>query len=90
MKVNLNNQNEVAKFRSQIAGILFGDYIHEPQDHQPIPYRMDDLTENGANYTILVPKKWKWFFSKENLMQELRNEVDADKITIEYIDFVRE
>ena len=87
MKVNLNNQNEVAKFRSQFAGILTGSSVN---DHQPIPYRMDDLTENGANYTILVPKKWKWFFSKENLMQELRNEVDADKITIEYIDFVRE
>lgn len=87
MKVNLNSSNEVAKFRSQIAGILFGEFV---QDHQPIPYRMDDLTERGANYTIFIPIKWKNFFSKESLSRELRNEVDADKITIEYVDFVRE
>ena len=87
MKVNLNNSNEVAKLRSQFAGFLTGSSV---KDHQPIPYRMDDLTEKGANYTILVPKKWKEFFSKKNLRQELRNEVDADEITIEYVDFVRE
>ena len=87
MKVNLNNSNEVAKLRSQFAGFLTGSLVN---DHQPIPYRMDDLTEKGANYTILVPEKWKEFFSKKNLKQELRNEVDADKITIEYVDFVRE
>lgn len=90
MKVNLNNPTEVAKFRSQIAGILFGEFVHQPQDHQPIPYRMDDLTERGANYTIFIPLKWKNIFSKESLSRELRNEVDADKITIEYVDFVRE
>ncbi len=87
MKVNLNNPNELEKAKSQFTGFLTGSLV---KDHQPIPYRMDDLTEKGANYTILVPKKWKEFFSEKNLRQELRNEVDADKITIEYIDFVRE
>ena len=87
MKVNLNNPNELARVKSQIAGFLTGSFVN---GHQPIPYRMDDLTEKGANYTLLVPKKWKEFFSKKNLKQELRNEVDADKITIEYVDFVRE
>ena len=87
MKVNLNNRNEVAKLRSQFAGFLTGSSV---KDHQPIPYRMDDLTERGANYTIFIPLKWKNIFSKESLSRELRNEVDADKISIEYVDFVRE
>jgi len=87
MKVNMNNAIEVARLKSQITGFLTGSLINE---HQPIPYRMDDLTEKGANYTVLVPKKWKEFFSERNLRQELRNEVDADKITIEYVDFVKE
>lgn len=87
MKVNLNNPNELARVKSLIAGFLTGSFVN---GHQPIPYRMDDLTERGANYTIFIPLKWKNIFSKESLSRELRNEVDADKITIEYLDLVRE
>ncbi len=83
-KVNINNKEEIKRFKSEISDWLF------LEDYNPIPYRRDDSTEKGANYTLFIPRRWKPFITPERLRQEMRNEVDADKVTIEYIDFVRE
>ena len=83
-KVNLNNPDEARHFKSEVSGYMW------VSETCIIPYRMDGLTEKGANYTILVPLKWKQWFTQKRLRATLRNEVDADCITIEYINFVRE
>ena len=54
------------------------------------PYRLDDLTEKGANYTIFCPFRWKSAFPPAKLHKLLREDVDADVIKVEYIDFVKE
>jgi hypothetical protein len=48
------------------------------------------LTEKGANYTVFCPLRWKSAFSPAKLHKLLKEDVDADKITVEYIDFVKE
>lgn len=83
-KVNINNPDEIKRFKSKISDYM---WINESDI---IPYRRDDGTERGANYTIFVPVRWKNKLSPAKLHATLRNEVDADRITIEYIDFVRE
>lgn len=54
------------------------------------PYRLDDLTEKGANYTVFCPLRWKSVFPPAKLHRLLRGDVDADVIKVEYIDFVKE
>jgi len=86
MKVNLNDEREVQCFKKQITNYM------QINEHEFVPYRLDDFTNKGANYTIFVPLKWEWYqyCAPALLRGMLRNEVDADKITIEYVDFVRE
>ena len=54
------------------------------------PYRLDGLSEKGGDYTIFCPLRWKSAFSPAKLHKLLREDVDADRITVEYIDFVKE
>lgn len=79
--INLNNSQELEKFKKEISGFM-ADY--------GFPYRLDDFTEKGGNYTIFCPVRWKNAFSPAKLHKILRNEVDADKIKVEYINFVKE
>lgn len=83
-QVNISNPEEIKRFKSEIS-----DYMWVSET-DIIPYRRDDSTERGANYTIFVPIKWKNKLSSPRLHAALRNEVDADKITIEYVEFVKE
>ena len=54
------------------------------------PYRLDNLTEKGANYTVFCPLRWKSIFLPARLRKLLREDVDADVIKVEYINFVKE
>ena len=80
-KININNPEELKKFKMETTGFV---------SSYGFPYRLDDLTEKGANYTIFCPLRWKSAFSPAKLHKMLRDDVDADKIYVEYIDFVKE
>ena len=83
-KVNIKNKLEVRLFKAEISDYLWID------ESRIIPYIREDSTDRGANYRIFVPLKWKSILFEANLRRALRNEVDADKITIEYVEFVKE
>lgn len=85
-KVNINNKSEVRLFKAEISDYLWID------ESTIIPYRREDSTNKGANYRIFVPLKWKDKLSMNplRLRVALRNEVDADQIRIEYVEFVKE
>ena len=80
-KININNPDELKKFKSETTGFV---------SSYGFPYRLDDLTDKGANYTVFCPLRWKSAFSPAKLHKLLREDVDADKIRVEYIDFVKE
>ena len=80
-KININNPEELKKFKMETSGFV---------STYGFPYRLDDLTENGANYTVFCPLRWKSAFSPAKLHKLLREDVDADVIKVEYIDFVKE
>lgn len=80
-KININNPEELKKFKQETHGFV---------SSYGFPYRLDYLTEKGANYTIFCPLRWKSAFSPAKLRKLLREDVDTDKITVEYIDFVKE
>lgn len=80
-KININNPEELKKFKQETHGFV---------SSYGFPYRLDYLTEKGGNYTVFCPLRWKSVFSPAKLCKMLREDVDADKITVEYIDFVKE
>lgn len=80
-KININNPEELKKFKQETHGFV---------SPYGFPYRLDELTEKGANYTVFCPLRWKSAFSPARLHKLLREDVDADKIHVEYIDFVKE
>ena len=80
-RININNPEELKKFKMETSGFV---------STYGFPYRLDDLTEKGANYTVFCPLRWKSAFSPAKLHKLLKEDVDADKITVEYIDFVKE
>lgn len=80
-KINIKNPDELKKFKEETTGFTTS---------YGFPYRLDDLTEKGANYTIFCPVRWKNAYSPAKLHKMLRNEVDADLIKVEYIEFVNE
>lgn len=80
-KININNHEELEKFKQETSGFL---------SRYGFPYRLDDLTERGANYTVFCPLRWKVIFPPVKLSRLLKEELDADKISVEYVDFVRE
>lgn len=80
-KINISNPEELKKFKYEITGFI---------SSYGFPYRLDDLTEKGANYTVFCPLRWKQAFSPAKLRKLLKEDVDADKIKVAYIAFVRE
>ena len=80
-KINICNIDELKKFKMETTGFV---------SSYGFPYRLNDLTEKGANYTIFCPLRWKSAFSPAKLSKLLREDVDADRIHVEYIDFVKE
>ena len=80
-KININNPEELKKFKMETHGFV---------SSYGFPYRLDDLTDKGANYTVFCPLRWKSAFSPTKLRKLLREDVDADLIKVEYIDFVKE
>ena len=80
-RININNPEELKKFKLETTGFV---------STYGFPYRLDDLTEKGANYTVFCPLRWKSAFSPAKLHKMLREDVDADRISVEYIDFVKE
>lgn len=80
-KININNLEELKKFKLETSGFV---------PSYGFPYRLDDLTDKGANYTVFCPLRWKSAFSPAKLRKLLREDVDADVIKVEYIDFVKE
>lgn len=80
-KININNPEELKRFKKETTGFV---------SSYGFPYRLDDLTSKGANYTVFCPLRWKNAFSPAKLRKLLKEDVDADYIAVEYIDFVRE
>ena len=80
-KININNPEELKRFKLETSGFV---------SSYGFPYRLDDVTEKGANYTIFCPLRWKSAFSPAKLHKLLKEDVDADRIHVEYIDFVKE
>lgn len=80
-RININNLEELKKFKMETSGFV---------STYGFPYRLDDLTEKGANYTVFCPLRWKSIFSPARLQKLLRKDVDADVVKVEYIDFVKE
>ena len=80
-KINISNPDELKKFKQETSGFV---------SSYGFPYRLDDLTEKGANYTVFCPIRWKQAFSPAKLRKLLKEDVDADYIKVEYIDFVQE
>lgn len=79
--ININNPEELKRFKQETSGFV---------SSYGFPYRLDDVTEKGANYTVFCPLRWKSAFSSAKLRKMLREDVYADKIHVEYIDFVKE
>ena len=80
-KINIKNPEELKRFMKETTGFV---------SSYGFPYRLDDLTDRGANYTIFCPLRWKSAFSPAKLNKMLREDVDADRIKVEYLDFVKE
>ena len=80
-RININNPDELERFKMETSGFV---------SSYGFPYRLDGLSEKGGNYTLFCPLKWKSAFSPAKLHKLLREDVDADRITVEYIDFVKE
>ena len=79
-KININNPEELDKFKLEVTGYV---------SSYGFPYRLDSLTDKGGNYTIFCPIRWKNAFSPAKLKKMLHEEVDADLVTVEYIDFIK-
>lgn len=80
-KINIKNPEELKRFMKETTGFV---------SSYGFPYRLDDLTDRGANYTVFCPVRWKSAFSPAKLSKMLREDVDADRIKVEYLDFVKE
>ena len=80
-RININNPDELERFKMETSGFL---------SSYGFPYRLDGLSEKGGDYTVFCPLRWKNAFPPAKLHRLLREDVDADRITVEYIDFVKE
>lgn len=67
-KININNLEELKKFKLETSGFV---------SSYGFPYRLDDVTEKGANYTVFCPIRWKSAFSPAKLHKLLKEDVDA-------------
>lgn len=80
-KINISNPEELKKFKQETSGFT---------SSYGFPYKLDDLTDKGGNYTVFCPLKWKKTFPPAKLRKLLKEDVDADYIIVEYVDFVQE
>ena len=80
-RININNPEELKKFKMETSGFV---------SSYGFPYRLDDVTDRGANYTVFCPLRWKSAFPLAKLRKLLLEDVDVDKVKVEYIDFVKE
>ena len=80
-KININNPEELKKFKKETLGF---------SSSYGFPYKLDSLTDKGGNYVIFCPIRWKQVYSPAKLRKLLKEDVDADRIKVEYIDFVQE
>ena len=78
--LTLTSPEDMAFFKSTISGILY-------TENGVLPYKLDDFTNQGGNYTIYVPYKDKDKYTKTQLRRMLRHEVDVDKVTITYVKY---
>lgn len=81
IKININNPEELKKFKKETSGF---------SSSYGFPYKLDDLTDKGANYTIFCPIRWKQAYPPAKLRKLLKEDVNADRIKVEYIEFVQE
>lgn len=80
-RININNPDELKRFKMETSGFV---------SSYGFPYRLDRYSEKGGDYTVFCPLRWKSAFSPAKLHKLLREDVDADRIIVEYIDFVKE
>ena len=80
-KININNPEELKKFKKETSGF---------SSSYGFPYKLDDLTDKGVNYTVFCPIRWKQAYPPAKLRKLLKEDVDAAQIKVEYIDFVQE
>ncbi len=80
-KINISNPDELKTFKQETSGFT---------SSYGFPYKLNDLTDKGANYTVFCPIRWKQVFSSAKLRKLLKEDVDADYIKVEYVDFVQE
>ena len=80
-RINSNNPEELKKFKMDTTSFV---------SSYGFPCRLSALTTKGANYTIFCPLRWKSAFSPAKLRKLLMEDVDAYKITVEYVDFIKE
>lgn len=80
-RINIKNPEELKKFKMETTGFV---------SSYGFPYRLDELTDRGANYTLFCPLRWKNAFPLAKLHRMLREDVDVDRIRVEYVDFVSE
>ena len=80
-KINISNPDKLKAFKQETSGFV---------SSYGFPYKLNDLTDKGANYTVFCPIRWKQVFSPAKLRKLLKEDVDADQIKVEYIDFVQE
>lgn len=79
--ININNPDELKRFKMETCGFV---------SSYGFPYRLDGVSEKGGDYTVFCPLRWKSAFPPAKLYKLLREDVDADRIIVEYIDFVKE
>lgn len=83
--VNVKKPGELTKYYNTISGYMtLPSLLH---------YRIDEKTERGANYTLIIPVQWKGVFFISALKTLLRTsreagETPVDNVRIEYVDYV--
>lgn len=78
--LTLTSPEDIAFFKSTISGILY-------TKHGVLPYKLDDFTDRGGNYTIYVPYKDKDIYNKTQLKRMLKYDVDVDQLQITYVKY---
>lgn len=76
--LTLKDRADFERFKKSVSGWIYTAI-------GPLPYRLDDLTNKGGNYTIYLPYKDRHAYSKSELRRLMRAEVDLDQLTVIYV-----
>ena len=76
--LTLKDRADFERFKRSVSGWIYTAI-------GPLPYRLDDLTNKGGNYTIYLPYKDRHAYSKSELRRLMRAEVDLDQLTVIYV-----